>query len=373
VIACRNHRALLAALAALTAFSFGRLSALAADPGEVEDLIRRGITMRRAGSDTGALPLFKRAYVLSPTPRTAAQLGLVEMALGYQLDAQRHLTEALASPRDLWIRKHRDTLEQSLQAVNAAIGEIAILGDPSGADVSVNGVKVGQLPLSTPIRVGEGPSVIEVQSPGYVAQTLSVKVFGGRRDEVVVHLQRAEVAAASSPKTPPNVDSAGESPEYHESATAEPRGAVRTGVEPRRDRDANSRTPGGALRPLAWVTAVAAAGATGVGVFETIRWRDKRDQFDHVTQPSLVDPTKTVPACGINEPGRGRQPVCQALYVDMSRAKTFAIVAYAVSGALTIGSAVLFMMSQSAGAPTTPAMACAPVGALVGVACRMTF
>src|SRR5947208_347598 len=61
-------------------------TAIAADAGDAEALIREGVALRRAGSDVRALPLFQKAHEIAHTPRTAAQLGLVEFALGYSMD-----------------------------------------------------------------------------------------------------------------------------------------------------------------------------------------------------------------------------------------------------------------------------------------------
>src|SRR5512138_3799471 len=53
-----------------------------AESEEPEALIRQGIELRRRGDDARAHGYFKRAYELSKTPRAAAQLGLVDQAVG---------------------------------------------------------------------------------------------------------------------------------------------------------------------------------------------------------------------------------------------------------------------------------------------------
>ncbi|HEX3695463.1 MAG TPA: hypothetical protein VH374_08730 [Polyangia bacterium] len=80
-------------------------AAIAADAGDAEALIREGVALRRAGSDVRALPLFQKAQEIAHTPRTAAQLGLVEFALGYSMDSEQHLAQGLAVPTDAWITK----------------------------------------------------------------------------------------------------------------------------------------------------------------------------------------------------------------------------------------------------------------------------
>src|SRR5436190_20407640 len=111
VLACRAVRSapLLCALtcAALLA---GSSVARAADSGEVERLIRQGVELRMKHDDQQALPLFQKAYGMTATPRTAAQLGLVELSLGYLLESERHLTESLAATHDVWVKRNRPAL-----------------------------------------------------------------------------------------------------------------------------------------------------------------------------------------------------------------------------------------------------------------------
>jgi hypothetical protein len=58
-------------------------------------LIRRGIELRKAHDDPGAVPYFQKAYDLVHTPRAARQPGLAEQALGRWEDAEQHVREAL--------------------------------------------------------------------------------------------------------------------------------------------------------------------------------------------------------------------------------------------------------------------------------------
>src|SRR5215475_9606181 len=127
--------------------------ARAGDSAEAEALIRQGVELRAQKKDERALPLFEKAYQISRSPRTAGQLGLVEMALGYFVDAERYLGEAVASPDHPWVAKNLPTLKAQLAAAKAQIGELYIVGEPAGAEVLVNGKPVGKLPLAAPIRL----------------------------------------------------------------------------------------------------------------------------------------------------------------------------------------------------------------------------
>src|SRR4051794_26963842 len=212
VLACRAVRSapLLCALtcAALLA---GSSVARAADSGEVERLIRQGVELRMKHDDQQALPLFQKAYGMAATPRTAAQLGLVELSLGYLLESERHLTESLAATHDVWVKRNRPALERSLAKVKARIGELQIKGSPTGADVKLNGTVVGKLPLEAPLRIGEGPANVEVTAPGFKTASHSLAVTGGKRSAWAVELEPerpAVVAAAPALQPPPETATA---------------------------------------------------------------------------------------------------------------------------------------------------------------------
>ena len=112
-----------------------------ANPAEVEELIRQGNDLRRAGKDPMAVPVFQKAYDLERSARTAAQLGLVEAQMGYWVAAERHLSEALSFTRHPWLDRNRAVVDETLKRVQSYIGELGVTGSPSGAEVLVNEAK----------------------------------------------------------------------------------------------------------------------------------------------------------------------------------------------------------------------------------------
>jgi hypothetical protein len=192
-----NARALSCVLAAASLVA--SLAAQAAQPTttDVEKLIKRANELRTANKDQEALPLYQKAYEVAPTPRTAAQLGLCELSLGYFLAADGHLSQALAGRSD-WIDRNRATLESSLRHSRKQIGEVVVSGSPDGASVSINGNKVGSLPLAS-VRVTAGQIRVEVSAPGYVDKSKTVLVVGERQERVTLQLER-EGAAIEPPR-----------------------------------------------------------------------------------------------------------------------------------------------------------------------------
>ena len=102
----------------------------------VDEMYRSGLEMRRRGDDRGALGEFQKSYRTAPLPRTLAQIGMAEQALGRWVDAEAHLTEAMKSTTNPWIVKNRELLEQSLSNVAGHLGSIAVDG-PKGATLEI--------------------------------------------------------------------------------------------------------------------------------------------------------------------------------------------------------------------------------------------
>ena len=242
--------------------------ARAGDSAEAESLIRQGVELRAQKKDERALPLFEKAYQLSRTPRTAGQLGLVEMALGYFVDAEKYLGEAVASPDHPWVAKNLATLKAQLATAKSQIGELYVIGEPDGAEVLVNGKVLGKLPLSTPIRLDKGRAEVQVRAPGYVATTDMVTMVGGKREDRSYRLQREAVAVAPPPPVPvqpvqPAMPKPLEStPPPAVAATPPPAGD--TGAPAASITTAPAPDQGGepsSLRPIAWGVGIGAGAA----------------------------------------------------------------------------------------------------------------
>lgn len=175
----------------------------AADDAEAH--IKKGLELRKLGRDQAALPEFEQAYKTHKTPRSAAQLGLCEQALGRWTEASDHLTEALEAKSDPWVQKNFDVLESSLATVKSHVATIEVLGEPPGASVLVSGRDVGRIPLAGPIAVNAGTVDVLVRAEGYEDVLRSLVVTAGQYQRVFVTLE-----AKAKPLPPPSA--AGENP-----------------------------------------------------------------------------------------------------------------------------------------------------------------
>ena len=195
----RSLIVVVAACAALTSVAAG-----AAEP-TPDELIARGLELRRQSKPGEALELFRRAQAVAPSPRTLGQLGLVEASLEHWLDAEAHLNAALATPDEAWVQKNRGFLNQALNMTGAHIGELVVTG-PNGTDVAVDGKHVGTLPALRPLRRAEGSAVVTATGTGFKDVSKTVTVVRRAKTALAIVLdavvQRPAVAVAAPAPLP---------------------------------------------------------------------------------------------------------------------------------------------------------------------------
>jgi hypothetical protein len=171
-----------------------------ADP----SLTKEGIELRRAGRDAEALAVFERALAIDGSPRTRAQVGLAEQALGLWVEAERDLSTALAAGEGSWFEQHQRTLRSALDAIRSRLGTLEVEADVRGAELWIRGSRAGVLPLEAPLRVVAGTVAIEVRAPGFATQVRSVEVAPLGHAREVVNLARVPgQEAPAAVATPP--------------------------------------------------------------------------------------------------------------------------------------------------------------------------
>jgi len=237
------------------------VGAAAGDDPDAEPLIRQGIELRKQGDDTRAEGYLRRAYDLTKIPRAAAQLGLVEYALGAFAKAERHLSEALAAD-DAWVEAHRPILEDSRAGVRKHLARVEAAGAPPGAAATINGVERINLPADNVLWVAPGAISVQIDSPGHNPVTRSTDVKAGDHMTLDFHLE---------PGPPPALPVA-PSPSIAESATAGP--------------DASSTERSDAAtegrRPLRIAGIATAAGGVALGVAGVVLYEMAGTKVDHI-------------------------------------------------------------------------------------------
>jgi hypothetical protein len=179
---------------------------LAADP-TADELVTRGLELRREAKPMQALQMFQKAHALAPSPRTLGQLGLVETSLEHWIDAEAHLTGSLATPNDAWVKKNRALLDQALGVSRGHIGELVVTG-PDGTAVTVDGKPAGTLPAIQPVRLVEGNVVVTATGAGFKEFSKTVTIAGGSKTSLAIVLDPVErkpaiALSAPAPLAPP--------------------------------------------------------------------------------------------------------------------------------------------------------------------------
>ena len=162
----------------------------AAEPGS-DELVTRGLELRRQAKPEQALEMFQRAHALAPSPRTLGQIGLVEASLEHWLDAETHLTGSLATPDDAWVRKNRTFLDRALKVSRGHVGELVITG-PAGTDVAVDGRHVGTLPAIQALKLVQGNAVVTANGTGFKDFSKTVAIEGGAKTSLAIVLDPGE-------------------------------------------------------------------------------------------------------------------------------------------------------------------------------------
>jgi hypothetical protein len=342
-------------VAALVVGLLVAITALQVQAESADDIVQRGLELRRKRKDEEALAEFKKAWAIAHTPRIQVQIALAEQALGLWVVAEEDLLSALIKKDDPWTKKNLARLTSTLAVIQNHIASLEVWGTPAGAAIFANGKPVGTLPLKGPLRVADESVVLRAEAAGHLDWTRTVRLELGQT--VRQHLEMVPVptsaarepvsaVATIAPTTPPS----------------QSRPDLRLNVAAKENAQADSTEKdtgehgAHALRPFAWAAGGAALLGLGLGVTESIVARGKRDDFNGK------------PECGTSALTAG----CSALANDYNRAGTLALVGYAAGGGLAVVSTIFFLLSADGDRePTHVATRCRPEPR--GVSCLLSF
>lgn len=367
----RGFFALLMALLGGTIFVAGVGDrAFAAD---AEALVQEGVALRRAGDDLAGLGKFEEANAIKKSPRTLAQMGMAEQALGRWGAASRHLRAAVTAADDPWIRKNRATIEQALKTVRQRVGELQVVGSPAGSEVRVDGELVGKLPLDVPVVVTAGSVAIEVRSPGYLPAVRSAHVLVGGLARETFRLQSTAPAVGETtsgtmtvPGPPvatggaPSSGLTGQNGAAQSGQSEGPSGG--DGNQQSREADGAADGNDASIRPARVVTLLAlglSAGALVLAVYEHVKWQDQVAKFKQNT------------TCDLELTDKGGTQ-CQGLYEAGQTGRTWTFVGYGLAGAFAATAAIVYFTTPDP-APATRTVACGLGPTALGLSCAGRF
>lgn len=168
-----------------------------------------GVTLFEQGDYQGALQAFNDAYAASPHFAVLYNIGQAQIARDKPLEAVATLSRYLREGQAQVPAERRRQVEEQIELIEAILGELAVLTEPTGALISVDGGALGRTPLSEPTRLAAGVHRIGASLDGYGAVERSVVIGQGKRHEVLLLLPREvaripEVAARPTPVSHPS-------------------------------------------------------------------------------------------------------------------------------------------------------------------------
>lgn len=156
---------------------------------------QRGTDFYREGNYDAALAEFSKAQQLAPNYRLLYNIGQVQAERHDYVAAVRTLTDYLAQGGAEVSEERRTQVQNEIASLKTKISELTVTSNVAGAEVSVDGVPMGLLPLSSPLLVSAGSRRITLAKPGYTTAERTIIVTGQDKPKLELELQSMSVAA----------------------------------------------------------------------------------------------------------------------------------------------------------------------------------
>ncbi len=175
----------------------------AAACGRIDAEIALSVRERVAGRTAAALAVLEDLHGRCPMPQVTAQLALAEIDAQQLQRAWGHLTNVLAEIDDPWARSRRAALIVARTELRARMGSLLVRGQPAGAEVFLDGRRVGTLPLGEASVLAPGTYRVEVRAPGHAPSSQSVTLRAGQDLELPLSPAPVVVQTAAPAPTLP--------------------------------------------------------------------------------------------------------------------------------------------------------------------------
>jgi tetratricopeptide (TPR) repeat protein len=194
-----------AALLASTCFSasFSALAAPDSPPAdtpvdEARQHFQKGVQLFKEWAYDAALAEFRRAYQLAPSYRVLYNIAQVYYELHNYVDALKAFRQYLSDGGTEIQNDRRVQVEAEIRKLESRVGYIEVTSNVEGAQLSVDEVPVGTLPLRTPILVNPGVRRVSATKTGYGMTARNVTIAGGDHAQVQLSLTEFSQARAGA-------------------------------------------------------------------------------------------------------------------------------------------------------------------------------
>ncbi len=168
-----------------------------------EAQVRRAEEQCRRGEVDAARELFDQAFAQAAQGgRVLGAMGLCEHSGARWIEAETHLSDALAMEADPWVRRNRSSLQSALEDARRHLGRLQLDCNIEGARVRIDGRPVGRLPWAEALRLPAGVVDVEVRAANHQPWRHPVEVIAGGTAREVVRLAPMVAATAARPDRP---------------------------------------------------------------------------------------------------------------------------------------------------------------------------
>ena len=140
------------------------------------------------GDYAGALTKLQSAYDASKDPRLLWNMAACEKALRHYVSVLDLLERYASQGSHLISEEERQATAQLVETVQAFVNQLTLEVAPDGADVLVDGAKLGTTPLPGPLRLDMGKRLLRIEKPGYLPHEREVDLPGGKSASLSVQL-----------------------------------------------------------------------------------------------------------------------------------------------------------------------------------------
>lgn len=164
-------------------------SAQSAGAEEAEAHFRRGNELYKQRRWAEAEAAYEEAFRRTRAHDIAANLGYAELRQGKHREAAEHLSFAVRSWAPTGSAEKKRYAEERLSLAKREVGALRIQVSAGGAEVLVDGARVGVSPLDAEVFVEAGAHAVEARRAGYRAARESVRVAKEEEREVALVLE----------------------------------------------------------------------------------------------------------------------------------------------------------------------------------------
>lgn len=123
-----------------------------------------------------ALTEFEQSYEIVPRPSALRNVAQCHRDLKRMAEAYATYGKLLSVHAAQLSPKEKDAVQKAIKELENVTGTLTLTVSPDGATILVDGKKVGESPLASPVRLDVGPHTVKVQKDGFLTQESPVKV-----------------------------------------------------------------------------------------------------------------------------------------------------------------------------------------------------